>query len=88
MRRPRRKRQRVASPVDVPLTEAYLRDIERARRSMLAFDGMPIGWRQFCADYPRTARGSSLAEVLEMSGGDERQAQRLLRQLMPTDAHQ
>jgi hypothetical protein len=50
---------------------------------MAAFDEMPEAWRRFCADYPRTARGSSLAGVLDAAGGDVQSAQRSLRYLLP-----
>jgi hypothetical protein len=50
---------------------------------MAVFDEMPEEWRRFCAEYPRTARGSSLAEVLESVGGNVRQAQSVLRYLLP-----
>ena len=50
---------------------------------MAAFDSMPEAWRRFCADYPRTVRGSSLARVLDEAGGDVQSAQQSLRYLLP-----
>ncbi len=50
---------------------------------MAVFDEMPEEWRRFCAEYPRTARGSSLADVLASVGGNVRQAQNMLRTLLP-----
>lgn len=53
---------------------------------MQAFDTMPEDWRRFCADYARTARGSSLAEVLDVAGGNVDVAKNLLRSLLPERA--
>ena len=85
MRRASRVRRQAPLPPlpDTPLTERYLADIERARLSMAAFDGMPEDWRRFCAHYPRNARGSSLADVLDVAGGNVARAQRMLRLLLP-----
>ena len=85
MRR-RRRRGMVAAPVKplrVRLTKADWAQVVRARASMAVFDEMPEEWRRFCAEYPRTARGSSLADVLASVGGNVRQAQNMLRTLLP-----
>ena len=83
-----RRRSRVSAVPPKPLrrvrlTKANWALVVRARASMAAFDEMPEEWRRFCAEYPRTARGSSLAEVLESAGGNVRQAQNMLRYLLP-----
>lgn len=87
----RRRRRRVAvmpaKPLRVRLTKADWAQVVRARASMAVFDEMPEEWRRFCAEYPRTARGSSLAEVLESVGGNVRQAQNMLRYLLPVRSH-
>jgi hypothetical protein len=83
MRRPRRRPVSLPPLPDTPLDERYIADIERARLSMAAFDGMPEDWRRFCAHYPRNARGSSLADLLDEAGGNVARARRMLRQLLP-----
>ena len=84
MLRSRRRRSIVpAKLLRVRLTKADWAQVMRARASMAAFDGMPEAWRRFCADYPRTARGSSLAGVLDAAGGDVQSAQQSLRYLLP-----
>lgn len=55
----------------------------RAAASMQAFDSMPETFRRFCANYPRTAKGQSLAQVLNECGGQVPQARRLLPDLLP-----
>ena len=44
--------------------------VEKARASMSAFDAMPAEWREICANHGRTARGESLARLLDECGGD------------------
>lgn len=55
----------------------------RAARSMAAFDAMPKAFRVFCANYPRTANGMALANLLADCDGRVIAAANRLRELMP-----
>lgn len=60
--------------------------LQRLRGSMRAFDGLPSEFRLWCAYYPRTVSGLSLAAILAESQGDVPMAKRLLWQVLPTEA--
>lgn len=52
---------------------------------MTAFDAMPQEWREFCANYGRTARGESLAGLLAAAGGDIEHAKWSLQVQLPVE---
>lgn len=59
--------------------------LQRLRTSMAAFDAMPADWRRFCADYPRTTNGQTLAAILRDCDDDVLVAMDAMRQLMPVE---
>lgn len=59
--------------------------VAKAIASMAAFDAMPAEWREICANHGRTARGESLALLLNECGGNVAWAQRNLELLLPIE---
>jgi hypothetical protein len=59
--------------------------LQRLRASMRAFDGMPGEFRQFCAFYPRTTSGMTLAGMVGDAQGSVRGAIYTMRDLMPVE---
>ena len=82
-RRVRKPRHVPLPPLRVRLTKRDWAQVVRARASMEAFDAMPEEFRRFCAEYPRTARGTALLGLLAESGGDVARAKRALREALP-----
>lgn len=59
--------------------------VAKAIASMAAFDAMPQEWRDICANHGRTARGESLARLLDECGGDIDTAHWHLNSLLPIE---
>lgn len=55
------------------------------QRSMEAFDSLPASFRQYCANYPRTARGQDLVAILAQCDGNITAAEALLAALLPAE---
>jgi hypothetical protein len=65
------------------VAEADEKAVAKAIASMEAFDAMPAEWREICANHGRTARGESLARLLDECGGDIDTAQWQLNAQLP-----
>ena len=82
MRRGSARRRQVGALPEI-IAEADEKTVEKAIASMAAFDAMPQEWRDICANHGRTARGESLANLLDECGGDIDTAQWQLNALLP-----
>lgn len=76
-------RRRRAGALPEIIAEADEKAVEKAIASMAAFDAMPPEWRDICANHGRTARGESLARLLDECGGDIATAHWHLNALLP-----
>ena len=78
-------RMRRAGALPEIVAEADEKEVARAIASMAAFDAMPAEWREICASHGRTARGSSLAQLLAECNGNIDTAHWNLRLLLPIE---
>ena len=84
MRRGSARRRRAGALPEI-VAEADPKTVEKAIASMAAFDAMPPEWRDICANHGRTARGESLARLLDECGGNIAWAHRNLELLLPIE---